>query len=71
MMTTKKTKKVQPGEVWHNRRKDRGVEADQGVARHGQVGHLKMKAAEKYLKNQHSTHKMYISLEFECNVQIS
>ena len=27
-------KKVQPGEVWNNRRKDRGVEADQGVARH-------------------------------------
>ena len=48
----KKSIKVQPGEVWHNRREDRGVEADQGVARHGQVSHLKMKAAENYLKNQ-------------------
>ena len=43
MVTTKKNIKVQPGEVWHNRRKDGGVEADEGVARHGQVFNLKVK----------------------------
>ena len=36
----KRITKVQPGEVWNNRCKDRGVEADEGVARHRQVGHL-------------------------------
>ena len=65
----KSDEKVQPGEVWNNRRKNRGVKADQGVARHGQLSHLKVIAAEKYLKIQHPTHNLDIS--FEWNIQIS
>ena len=49
-MMTKKNK-VQPGEVWNNRRKDRGVEADQGVARHGQLSHLKIDKVLVYTRS--------------------
>ena len=33
---------VQPRQIGNGRGKDKGVEADQGIARHGKVRHLKV-----------------------------